>query len=87
MKKCQSNIKDIIAAIDSWGNIRLFERKDGLKENLMWLDNRTDRVKKRYEIIRASRAEIMTILEQSYNLFFDVPPEKTEEDEVCKFTI
>ncbi|KAJ9598678.1 hypothetical protein L9F63_010627, partial [Diploptera punctata] len=51
--KAQQNVDRIHELINSWTLIPLFERKDGKKENLLYLDDRVDRVSQRnshYEV-------------------------------------
>lgn len=57
MHKTQQNILQIRNIMSSWTKAPLFERKDGKKDAVLCLEERTDRITKRYADIReASRA-------------------------------
>lgn len=85
--RAQNNVKALVSNIEVWSCEPLFERKDGKKETLLGLDDRVERVNKRYEQIGASAQEANKTLDINYKLFFNLPiPEDTPEDEeeVCQ---
>ena len=47
VSKAQQNTDRIYSLINTWSLTPLFERKDGKKENLLYLDDRADRVAQR----------------------------------------
>lgn len=77
---------EAIANIEVWSKVPLFERKEGKLDNLLQLDDRAERVQRRYELIEATSTSLETLLEQNYRLFFNLPePEvspPTSPDEV-----
>ncbi|XP_018562388.1 dynein beta chain, ciliary-like [Anoplophora glabripennis] len=82
VKKAQTNIKNLYSTIHVWALQPLFERKDGKKENLISLDDRQERIQKRYDLITACSNELRRIIEENYLLFFNEPMKKlpTEEE-------
>ncbi|KAJ4427298.1 hypothetical protein ANN_24918 [Periplaneta americana] len=46
--KAQKNVDIIYGLINTWSLVPLFERKDGKKENLLFLDDRKERVSNRF---------------------------------------
>ncbi|XP_075250106.1 dynein beta chain, ciliary-like isoform X2 [Convolutriloba macropyga] len=63
-QKAKDNLSQIETLGDSW-KVPLFDRKDGKSENLLDLDNRADRVQKRYEQIKANGVTILELIEDS----------------------
>lgn len=89
--RAQQYVRTMVANIESWSRDPLYERKDGKKEMILGIDDRTECVNKRYELVAASAEEIKTVLYMNYNLFFNIPiPEDAitgEEEEVRNFSI
>lgn len=52
MQKTQSNLAQIRSVMSAWTKIPLFERKDCKKEAVLCLDERSDRITRRYADIR-----------------------------------
>lgn len=48
MQKTQSNLERIRSITSTWTKIPLFERKDGKKDAVLCLEERNDRISKRY---------------------------------------
>lgn len=71
--QCQKNLETVEATLDSWVEIPLFERREGKKENLLYLEDRSERVTKRFTQIENSYEEIKRLLELNYRLFFNIP--------------
>ncbi|XP_050294546.1 dynein beta chain, ciliary-like [Anthonomus grandis grandis] len=78
VKKTQCNVANLIAGINVWAKQLLFERKDGKKENLLYLEDRVDRLQKRQDQVTASSVELERIIKENYELFFKVPMEPEE---------
>lgn len=76
----QTNVKKALANIDVWANQELFERKDGKKENLIQLDDYTERVQKRYDQVRQSARELEHVVQQNYKLFANIPLDEDLSD-------
>lgn len=56
MHKTQQNLSEIRSIMSVWTRVPLFERKDGKKDSVLCLDERVDRITKRYaEIESASK--------------------------------
>ncbi|CAH1128373.1 unnamed protein product [Ceutorhynchus assimilis] len=81
VKKAQANVKNLINGINAWGRQLLFERKDGKKENLLYLEDRSERLQKRQEQVFASSEELQRIVKENYELFFHEPMEPEPEPE------
>lgn len=78
VKQCQQNLSDIVGSLNSWVKVPLFERRDGKKENLLYIEDRNDRASKRYDQIAKCNEKINILLKENYRLFLD-NPEKIEE--------
>ncbi|PSN39336.1 Dynein beta chain [Blattella germanica] len=78
--KAQQNVDAIHELINTWSLTPLFERKDGKKENLIYLDDRADRVS------RSAGMEIHRLMDENYRLFFNIqlPEPEVEEEEVVE---
>lgn len=76
----QNNVTEAKANIDIWSKVPLFERKDGKPDNILFLEDRTERVQRRYELIEATSARLATLLAENYKLLLNIPePELVEE--------
>ncbi|CAG2065219.1 unnamed protein product, partial [Timema podura] len=84
MAKIQANAVRINSIMNTWGTTPLINRKDGKKEALVSLEDRKERVQKRYNEIRQAGEEAHALLEENRKLFFDVPvpKENIEQEEV-----
>lgn len=69
----QRNVSEAIANIEVWNKVPLFERKEGKLDNLLYLEDRTERVQRRYELIEATSTTLGLLLEENYRLFFNLP--------------
>ncbi|XP_031334092.1 dynein beta chain, ciliary-like [Photinus pyralis] len=78
----QKNIGSIIAEIQSWGKEPLYERKEGLCKNTLQLDDRLERLNKRYGQISATSRNAVFALQLNYKLFFNIEDEPEEIEEV-----
>lgn len=52
MQKTQQNIVQIRSIMSTWIKMPLFERKDGKKDTVLCLEERNDRITRRYAEIR-----------------------------------
>lgn len=83
VKQSQKNINGLMTNIDLWSLQPLYERKDNKKENLICLDDKNDRVNKRYQQITASSDEIKYVLDQNYHILFNIPfPPPPDEEQL-----
>lgn len=73
MVRAQRNVSEAVANIEIWSKVPLFERKEGKMDNLLYLEDRFERVQRRYELIEATSASLSTLLEENYRLFFNLP--------------
>lgn len=69
----QSNVRQLVSDIETWSLLPLFERKDGKKDNLLGIDDRTERAERRYEQIKQTSVAAAAILKENYRLFFNLP--------------
>ncbi|XP_060520898.1 dynein beta chain, ciliary-like [Cylas formicarius] len=76
IKLAQKNVKNLIAGIKVWVQQPLFERKDGRKENLIYLEDRIEKIQKRKEQVTASSCELERVIKENYELFFNEPFEE-----------
>lgn len=54
MQQTHQNLHEIRTIMSAWAKIPLFERKDGKKDSVLCLDERIDRITKRYADIEAA---------------------------------
>ncbi|XP_024875279.1 dynein beta chain, ciliary [Temnothorax curvispinosus] len=69
MKSAQSNVEKIRNILEPWTKTPLIERKDRRKETLLALEDRSEKVSKRYAEITKGAEQIHSILEENKTLF------------------
>ncbi|KAL4703187.1 hypothetical protein ACJJTC_018259 [Scirpophaga incertulas] len=69
MSKIQGNLREMKTVLQLWSSHPLFERKEGKKDTLLSLDDRTDRKNVRYTNIRQSAERIQILLKENMELF------------------
>ncbi|KAJ8925640.1 hypothetical protein NQ315_009485 [Exocentrus adspersus] len=82
VKQAQGNVKNLFNSIQGWALQPLYERKDGKKENLICLEDRQERLQKRYDTIKACSNELERVIEENYFLFFNEPMKPPEPEVV-----
>lgn len=60
MQNIQGNLSEIRDIMSLWAKQPLFERKDGKKDAVLCLDEKSDRIGKRYAEIKAVSEKIQT---------------------------
>ncbi|XP_063817028.1 dynein axonemal heavy chain 9 isoform X3 [Pseudophryne corroboree] len=68
VQKARDNVEEIQAIMKTWV-FPIFERKDGKKDTLLNLDDRSERLEKRYNLIRESGSKIHQLLKENMDLF------------------
>ncbi|XP_053308775.1 dynein axonemal heavy chain 9 [Spea bombifrons] len=68
VQKARDNVDEIQAITKAWVS-PIFERKDGKRDALLNLDDRSERLEKRYNVIRESGTKIHTLLKENLALF------------------
>lgn len=69
LKATQSNVEKIEAILEPWTKTPLIERKDRRKDALLSLDERTEKVAKRYADIEKAAESIHALLAENKTLF------------------
>ncbi|KAI4493969.1 hypothetical protein M0802_009345 [Mischocyttarus mexicanus] len=69
VKASQMNVDKIKLILEPWTRMPLFERKDSRKDTLLCLDERQERVSKRYAEVNKISEQIHSLLEENKNLF------------------
>ncbi|XP_075210990.1 dynein heavy chain at 93AB [Lycorma delicatula] len=69
LRKTQENVNRMRAIMRSWIKSPLFERCDGRRDTLLSIDDRSERITKRYNEIRDAGVEIHNLLEENQRLF------------------
>lgn len=69
VKTAQSNVDKICNVLEPWTRAPLIERKDGRKDAILSLDERSEKVSKRYAEVRKSATLIHVLLEENKTLF------------------
>ena len=64
----KDNVEQIQKIMNTWSKVPLFERKEGKNESLLNLDDRQDRLKKRYDEISQAGEKIHGLLKVSRNI-------------------
>ncbi|XP_063312141.1 dynein axonemal heavy chain 9 [Pelobates fuscus] len=68
VQKARDNVEEIQTIMKTWV-LPIFERKDGKRDSLLNLDDRTERLEKRYNLIRESGNKIHSLLKENLTLF------------------
>lgn len=83
IKLAQTNVGNLINDIQTWANQPLYERKEGKKENLLGLEDRTERIQKRKELVTNCSNELQRIVKANcvlfLNMLFEEKPPEPEE--------
>ncbi|XP_059610636.1 dynein beta chain, ciliary isoform X2 [Phlebotomus argentipes] len=69
MQNIQKNLAEMRQILGAWSRLPLFERKDGKKDTVLCLDERSDRIAKRYADIEAASTKIQELLAENVELF------------------
>ncbi|XP_039265498.2 dynein beta chain, ciliary-like [Styela clava] len=69
VQKTKTNVEQIEAVMKKWAETPLFERKIDIKGSLLNLDDRKDRLAKRYESIRVDGEKIHQLIQENLVLF------------------
>lgn len=69
MKSAQSNVQKIRNILEPWTRTPLIERKDRRKDALLALEDRSEKVSKRYAEITKAAEQIHSILDENKTLF------------------
>lgn len=69
MKTAQSNVEKIKNILEPWTKTPLIERKDSRKDTLLALEDRSEKVSKRYAEIAKASEQIHSILKENESLF------------------
>lgn len=69
VKAAQANVEKIRAILEPWMRSPLIERKDRRKDTLLALEERPERVNKRYAEIKKAAVHINELLEENKKLF------------------
>ncbi|XP_032902051.1 dynein heavy chain 11, axonemal [Amblyraja radiata] len=68
VQKTKENVGTIQLLMKTWSECPMFTRKDNKKDYLMYLDDREDRVAKRYKLIKEAGATIHILIEENRRL-------------------
>ncbi|KAK2575931.1 hypothetical protein KPH14_007294 [Odynerus spinipes] len=69
VRASQANVEKIKLILESWTRMPLFERRDRRKDALLCLEERQERVSKRYADMRRAAEQIHALLEENRKLF------------------
>lgn len=70
MQKTQFNLNEIRRLTSAWAKYPLFERKDGKKDTVLCLNERGNRVNKRYAEIGGASVAVQRFIT---NIIYDMP--------------
>ena len=66
VQKSKDNVENISKIMATWSKTPLFERKEGKNESLLNMDDRDDRLKKRYGEVEEAGNQIHKLLAVSF---------------------
>ncbi|KAG5897820.1 hypothetical protein JTB14_011820 [Gonioctena quinquepunctata] len=69
IQKCQDNLNEIKQILVPFARQPLFERKDGRKDTVLCIEERGERLEKRYSDIRSAAETISKLLEENMDIF------------------
>ena len=69
VKLSQSNVEKVRSIIEPWTKMPLIERKDRRKQSLLFIDDRVEKVAKRYAEICKAAEQISQLMADNKNLF------------------
>ncbi|XP_051791984.1 LOW QUALITY PROTEIN: dynein axonemal heavy chain 11 [Erpetoichthys calabaricus] len=69
VQKTKDNVEDIQAIMKSWSDQALFCRKDNKKDGLLYMEDKQEKVQKRYRSIQEDGKRIQKLVEENLNLF------------------
>ncbi|KAK6645275.1 hypothetical protein RUM43_001551 [Polyplax serrata] len=69
VQKTQDNVNLIRNIMSAWLKNPLFERKDGKKDSLLCLEEKSERIQKRYAEMKTAASEIFRMLDENMQLF------------------
>ncbi|KAK9886614.1 hypothetical protein WA026_017536 [Henosepilachna vigintioctopunctata] len=72
--QAQDNINQLSLSMQKWCKVPLYERKEGKKEHLLYTEDRPDRLRMRYAAIKQNSEDLKNVLNENYNLYFNIPP-------------
>ncbi|CAM4557085.1 unnamed protein product [Lepidochelys kempii] len=78
IQKAKDNVEEIQSIMRSWVS-PIFERKEGKKENVLSLDDRPERLEKRYNLIKESGLRIHALVKENLSLFAADPTSEVWE--------
>ena len=68
-QQCKDNVAEIVNIMATWKSTPLFERSDAKHDSLLKLDDRTERLQKRYAEIEKAGEKIHALLQKNCELF------------------
>lgn len=69
VQKTKNNVEEIQKVMSTWSKAPLFVRKEGKNETLLQLDDREDRLKKRYGEVEQAGEKIQNLLKENLAFF------------------
>ncbi|XP_037911922.1 dynein beta chain, ciliary-like [Hermetia illucens] len=76
--KSQANIETIRKSIRSWGNVPMYQRKDGNTKALLDIDDRTGIIERRFKACAETKELIQKVMTINMKLFFNVRLDYTD---------
>ncbi len=65
MQHAKDNVEEITREMAAWSRTPLFERREGKNETLLQLEDRDERLKRRYDEVAAAGARVHALLQVS----------------------
>ncbi|KAK6170907.1 hypothetical protein SNE40_019193 [Patella caerulea] len=69
VQKAKNNVEEIQKIMTTWSKVSLFERKEDKHDSLLHLDDRQDRLNKRYNEIKQAGEKIHALLKENLEYF------------------
>ena len=77
----QQNVQKFVAHVQEWSLEPLIERIDGKEYEILSIDDRMERIIRRYGLVAASGEEAVQMLNLNRQLYFNLSPTKTQRDQ------
>lgn len=80
VNEAQDNLSGVMKRMEIWSEVPILVRRDVKQGGLLPVMERRDVFEKRYQAITNDVEDLMKVLEENYNLYFDLVPEEEEEN-------
>lgn len=80
INQAQSNLAQLFKRMDIWADVPALVRRDVKHGGLLPVNDRRDYLEKRYQVISNDAVELLHVLADNYDLYFDLVIEVANDD-------